>query len=95
MIEAPRETVSLSRPPAAETPRHLQKPCDASGTVDETTDLKALARLALARASPRSANQDGMARGFQTELAHPTQSVVGVSGVLPVSGISLAARVLD
>ena len=91
MIEAPRETVSLSRPPAAETPRHLQKPCDQSGTVDETTDLKALARLALARASHRSTNPDGMARGFQTELARPTQSVAGVSGVLPVSDISLAA----
>jgi hypothetical protein len=94
MIEAPRETVSLSRPPAAETPRHLQKPCDQSGTVDETTDLKALARLALARASPRSTNPDGMARGFQTELARPTQTVSGVSvisPVSPVSGVSLAA----
>ena len=92
MIEAPRETVSLSRPPAAETPRHLQKPCDQSGTVDETTDLKALARLALARASPRSTNPDGMARGFQTELARPTQSRRRCLGCLACLGVSRSQR---
>ena len=91
MIEATRDAVLLSRPPAPETPRHLQKPCNESGTVGKTTDLKALARLVLARDSRRSPDRDGISRGCHTASARLTQSASGVSGVSSVSLLTAAS----
>jgi hypothetical protein len=48
-----RKGVSLSRPLARETPRHPPSCRDAGETVPETQDLKALARLVLARDTRR------------------------------------------
>src|SRR4051794_11345016 len=50
MTEAPAPvTVSLSRSPGKETPRHLRSRRDSAKTIGETPDLKTLARLVLAR----------------------------------------------
>ena len=84
MVDAVRDTVSLSRPTALETPRHLLKPRNGVG---ETPDLKALARLVLARSSRVGTDQDGTPQDLPAQPERLTQSV---SSVLPVPDVSLS-----
>ena len=60
MTERPSRhpAVSLSRPPGSETPRHPPFCRDSGETMAETPDLKALARLVLARDTQRDSNRD-------------------------------------
>lgn len=68
MAEAPAPaTVSLSRPPGSETPRHPAFSRDSGETTSETPSLKALARLVLARDSRRDTKRDRVSR--------PTRSI--------------------
>jgi hypothetical protein len=82
MVDAVRDTVSLSRPTALETPRHLLKP---RNDVGETPDLKALARLVLARSSRPGTDRDGTPRELPAQRLVPS-----VSSVLPVPDVSLS-----
>src|ERR1700737_2470937 len=73
-----REGVSLSRPVARETPRHPPSCRDTGETFPETSDLKALARLVLARDTRRDSNRDRVSRAPRaTEL--PARQSVSVS----------------
>jgi|SRR5215471_8336726 len=72
-------TVSLSRSLARETPRHLPSCRDRSETPAETTDLKALAFLVLARETQRDSNRDRVSR--DTRATEARQSALVCRGV--------------
>jgi hypothetical protein len=63
MADAPSPaTVSLSRSRVTETPRHLACGQDSAETPGATADLRALARLVLARDTRRDGNRDKVSR---------------------------------
>ena len=63
MADAPAPvTVSLSQPLGSETPRHLASRRDSAETTVETANLKALARLVLARDTRRDSGRDRVSR---------------------------------
>jgi hypothetical protein len=71
MSEASDTAVPLSRSPVGETPGH---PASCRERAD-TVDLKALARLVLARDARRDSNEDGVSRGPRTRETPARQSV--------------------
>ena len=71
-------TVSLSRAPVGETPRHLAKPRDGTETTAETSSLKALARRVLDRDTKRDSNRDAT---VSAPLAVEAPSETPLSGV--------------
>jgi hypothetical protein len=78
-----RGSVSVSRPLASETPRHLPSSRDGTETPAETTDLKALAFLVLARDTQQDSNGDRVSRGTratETPADSPFWSLVGLRG---------------
>jgi hypothetical protein len=70
-----RKGVSLSRPLAREAPRHPPSCRDTGETLPETPDLKALARLVLARDIRRDSNRDRVSRSPHAAELPAKQSV--------------------
>jgi hypothetical protein len=68
------EGVSLSRPLGRETPRQSASRQDGGETATETVDLKALARLVLARDVRRDSNRDTVSRERRTTETQARQS---------------------
>jgi hypothetical protein len=68
------EGVSLSRPLGRETPRQSASRQDGGETATETVDLKALARLVLARDARRDSNRDTVSRERRTTETQARQS---------------------
>ncbi len=73
------ETVSLSRSPTPETPRHSLPARDGTETKAETPDLKELARLVFARNIRRDGARDGAPTEYLAVSKQHRQAVSGVS----------------
>ena len=91
MTDAPAPAaVPLSRAPVSETPGHPRLRRDSAGTLAETVDLKALARLVLARDNHRDTRRDNVPHvdsGAETPAHHdegvPGDWAGGVAGLDP------------
>jgi hypothetical protein len=76
MPDAPDcDAVSLSCALGPETPRHFPEKQDMPETAPATTDLKALARLVLARDTRRDAGRDSLSRNLDTDEGPKRQAV--------------------